>query len=146
MNTLQGLYGSFFIKANIAWCRYRKNSKLGNYPIIEVSLNRPDSAVLCQKHRDNLGFHHSLDHLLSLFINFWPVMVAFGYTFVQTCELTSLSLFHRFLLSPLSQLFWVIQTNTQGQYLMKLINYKKHKKSLILKCFDQETDISYCVA
>lgn len=34
----QGLYGSFFIKANIAWCRYRKNSKLGKYPIIEVRI------------------------------------------------------------------------------------------------------------
>lgn len=28
---------------------------------------------------------------------------------------------------------------------MKLINYKKYKKSLILKCFDKEIDISYCV-
>lgn len=36
IGVLGGLYGSFFIKANIAWCRYRKNSKLGNYPIIEV--------------------------------------------------------------------------------------------------------------
>ncbi|XP_022324150.2 H(+)/Cl(-) exchange transporter 4-like isoform X1 [Crassostrea virginica] len=36
IGVLGGLYGSFFIKANIAWCRYRKNSRLGNYPIIEV--------------------------------------------------------------------------------------------------------------
>ncbi|XP_061164575.1 H(+)/Cl(-) exchange transporter 3-like isoform X1 [Saccostrea echinata] len=36
IGVLGGLYGSFFIKANIAWCRYRKTSKLGNYPIIEI--------------------------------------------------------------------------------------------------------------
>ncbi|XP_061164571.1 H(+)/Cl(-) exchange transporter 4-like isoform X2 [Saccostrea echinata] len=36
IGVLGGLYGSFFIKANIAWCRYRKNTKLGNYPIVEV--------------------------------------------------------------------------------------------------------------
>ncbi|XP_014783628.1 H(+)/Cl(-) exchange transporter 5 isoform X2 [Octopus bimaculoides] len=31
-----GLYGSFFIKFNIMWCRYRKTSNLGKYPIVEV--------------------------------------------------------------------------------------------------------------
>ena len=36
LGALGGLYGSFFNKANIAWCRYRKNSKLGKYPIVEV--------------------------------------------------------------------------------------------------------------
>ncbi|KAL5011784.1 hypothetical protein ScPMuIL_010335 [Solemya velum] len=33
-----GLYGSFFIKFNIAWCRFRKQSRLGQYPILEVLL------------------------------------------------------------------------------------------------------------
>jgi hypothetical protein len=32
----QGLYGSLFIKLNIRWCQYRKNSVLGKYPIVEV--------------------------------------------------------------------------------------------------------------
>ncbi|KAK3099995.1 hypothetical protein FSP39_013201, partial [Pinctada imbricata] len=36
IGALGGIYGSFFIKANIAWCKFRKNSRLGNYPIIEV--------------------------------------------------------------------------------------------------------------
>lgn len=31
-----GLFGRFFIKFNIMWCRYRKSSSLGNYPILEV--------------------------------------------------------------------------------------------------------------
>ena len=33
---LQGLFGKLFIKFNIMWCRYRKFSSLGNYPILEV--------------------------------------------------------------------------------------------------------------
>lgn len=31
-----GLYGTFFKKLNIMWCRYRKTSNLGKYPIVEV--------------------------------------------------------------------------------------------------------------
>ena len=34
---LQGIVGKLFIKFNIMWCRYRKFSSLGNYPILEVS-------------------------------------------------------------------------------------------------------------
>ena len=33
---LQGLFGALFIKCNIAWCRLRKTTRLGNYPILEV--------------------------------------------------------------------------------------------------------------
>ncbi|XP_053399925.1 H(+)/Cl(-) exchange transporter 4-like isoform X2 [Mercenaria mercenaria] len=36
IGALGGLYGSLFIKLNIKWCQYRKNSVLGKYPIIEV--------------------------------------------------------------------------------------------------------------
>ncbi|XP_041358696.1 H(+)/Cl(-) exchange transporter 4-like isoform X2 [Gigantopelta aegis] len=36
IGALGGLYGSFFIKFNIMWCRYRKTSALGKYPIVEV--------------------------------------------------------------------------------------------------------------
>ncbi|BFZ24566.1 hypothetical protein BsWGS_27604 [Bradybaena similaris] len=36
IGALGGIFGKFFIKFNIMWCRYRKNSKLGNYPIFEV--------------------------------------------------------------------------------------------------------------
>ncbi|ESO94097.1 hypothetical protein LOTGIDRAFT_145169 [Lottia gigantea] len=36
LGLLGGLYGSFFIKFNIKWCKYRKTSSLGKYPIIEV--------------------------------------------------------------------------------------------------------------
>ncbi|KAL0189308.1 hypothetical protein M9458_016407, partial [Cirrhinus mrigala] len=31
-----GLWGAFFIRANIAWCRLRKNTRLGHYPVLEV--------------------------------------------------------------------------------------------------------------
>ncbi|KAM3857537.1 LOW QUALITY PROTEIN: H(+)/Cl(-) exchange transporter 5-like [Diretmus argenteus] len=31
-----GLWGALFIRANIAWCRRRKSTRLGHYPIIEV--------------------------------------------------------------------------------------------------------------
>ncbi|XP_053170920.1 H(+)/Cl(-) exchange transporter 5-like, partial [Scomber japonicus] len=31
-----GLWGALFIRANIAWCRRRKTTRLGHYPVIEV--------------------------------------------------------------------------------------------------------------
>uniref|UniRef100_A0A8C5GAY0 Chloride channel protein n=1 Tax=Gouania willdenowi TaxID=441366 RepID=A0A8C5GAY0_GOUWI len=31
-----GLWGALFIKANIAWCKRRKSTRLGHYPVIEV--------------------------------------------------------------------------------------------------------------
>ncbi|XP_051553661.1 H(+)/Cl(-) exchange transporter 5-like [Myxocyprinus asiaticus] len=31
-----GLWGAFFIRANIAWCRRRKTTCLGHYPVVEV--------------------------------------------------------------------------------------------------------------
>ncbi|CAL1532460.1 unnamed protein product [Lymnaea stagnalis] len=36
IGALGGCFGKFFIKFNIMWCRYRKSSRLGNYPIFEV--------------------------------------------------------------------------------------------------------------
>ncbi|XP_076446776.1 H(+)/Cl(-) exchange transporter 4-like isoform X1 [Babylonia areolata] len=36
LGALGGLFGKLFIKFNIMWCRYRKFSSLGNYPILEV--------------------------------------------------------------------------------------------------------------
>lgn len=33
---LGGLWGALFIKLNIYWCKYRKTSRLGRYPITEV--------------------------------------------------------------------------------------------------------------
>ncbi|XP_067946446.1 H(+)/Cl(-) exchange transporter 4-like [Watersipora subatra] len=36
LGILGGLFGALFIKCNIAWCRFRKNTKLGNFPILEV--------------------------------------------------------------------------------------------------------------
>lgn len=31
-----GLWGTLFIRANIAWCRRRKTTQLGKYPVLEV--------------------------------------------------------------------------------------------------------------
>ncbi|KAH9492668.1 H(+)/Cl(-) exchange transporter 3 [Bulinus truncatus] len=36
IGALGGLFGKFFIKFNIMWCRYRKTSRLGKYPVFEV--------------------------------------------------------------------------------------------------------------
>ncbi|VDO93659.1 unnamed protein product [Soboliphyme baturini] len=41
-----GLIGTLFIKANIWWCRYRKTSKLGRYPISEVLVVTAVTAIL----------------------------------------------------------------------------------------------------
>ncbi|MCI4377241.1 hypothetical protein PGIGA_G00201380 [Pangasianodon gigas] len=41
-----GLWGAFFIRANMAWCRRRKNMRLGHYPVLEVVLVALATAVL----------------------------------------------------------------------------------------------------
>ena len=32
-----GLWGALFIRGNIAWCRRRKTTLLGKYPVLEVT-------------------------------------------------------------------------------------------------------------
>ncbi|XP_030635608.1 H(+)/Cl(-) exchange transporter 5 isoform X3 [Chanos chanos] len=41
-----GLWGAAFIRANIAWCRRRKTTRLGHYPVLEVLLVTLTTAVL----------------------------------------------------------------------------------------------------
>ncbi|XP_073692413.1 H(+)/Cl(-) exchange transporter 5 [Garra rufa] len=41
-----GLWGAFFIRANIGWCRLRKNTRLGHYPVLEVLVVTLLTAVL----------------------------------------------------------------------------------------------------
>ncbi|XP_076802251.1 H(+)/Cl(-) exchange transporter 4-like [Clavelina lepadiformis] len=36
LGVMGGLYGAGFVRANLFWCRFRKNSKLGKFPILEV--------------------------------------------------------------------------------------------------------------
>ena len=36
LGILGGLFGALFIKLNIAWCRRRKQTRLGRYPVLEV--------------------------------------------------------------------------------------------------------------
>ncbi|CAF4024315.1 unnamed protein product [Adineta steineri] len=36
LGILGGLFGSLFIKLNLAWCRIRKRTRLGRYPVTEV--------------------------------------------------------------------------------------------------------------
>lgn len=43
---MQGIIGTLFIRANIWWCRYRKNSKLGQYPVTEVIIVTLVTAIL----------------------------------------------------------------------------------------------------
>ncbi|POI36068.1 hypothetical protein CIB84_000179, partial [Bambusicola thoracicus] len=41
-----GLWGAFFIRSNIAWCRRRKTTKLGKYPVLEVFVVTAITAIL----------------------------------------------------------------------------------------------------
>ncbi|KAG9274493.1 H(+)/Cl(-) exchange transporter 5-like [Astyanax mexicanus] len=41
-----GLWGALFIRANIAWCRKRKTSRLGHYPVLEVLVVALATALL----------------------------------------------------------------------------------------------------
>ncbi|XP_033919614.1 H(+)/Cl(-) exchange transporter 5 isoform X4 [Melopsittacus undulatus] len=41
-----GLWGAFFIRSNIAWCRRRKTTKLGKYPVLEVFVVTAITALL----------------------------------------------------------------------------------------------------
>ncbi|XP_077321276.1 H(+)/Cl(-) exchange transporter 5 isoform X4 [Lithobates pipiens] len=41
-----GLWGAFFIRGNIAWCRRRKTTKLGHYPVTEVLAVTAITAVI----------------------------------------------------------------------------------------------------
>ncbi|XP_076843491.1 H(+)/Cl(-) exchange transporter 5 [Brachyhypopomus gauderio] len=41
-----GLWGALFIRANIAWCGWRKTTRLGRYPVLEVVLVALATAVL----------------------------------------------------------------------------------------------------
>lgn len=42
----QGAIATVFIKANIWWCRYRKTSRLGQYPVTEVLVVTAITAVI----------------------------------------------------------------------------------------------------
>ncbi|KAG9338214.1 hypothetical protein JZ751_026967, partial [Albula glossodonta] len=41
-----GIWGALFIRANIAWCRRRKTTRLGHYPVLEVLVVTAATAVL----------------------------------------------------------------------------------------------------
>ncbi|XP_022619805.1 H(+)/Cl(-) exchange transporter 3 isoform X4 [Seriola lalandi dorsalis] len=41
-----GLWGAFFIRANIAWCRRRKSTRFGKYPVLEVIFVATITAVV----------------------------------------------------------------------------------------------------
>ena len=41
-----GVIGAIFIKGNIWWCRFRKTSRLGQYPVMEVVTVALITAVL----------------------------------------------------------------------------------------------------
>uniref|UniRef100_A0AAY5ESU8 Chloride channel protein n=2 Tax=Electrophorus electricus TaxID=8005 RepID=A0AAY5ESU8_ELEEL len=41
-----GIWGAFFIRANIMWCRRRKTTRLGHYPVLEVLVVTAVTAVL----------------------------------------------------------------------------------------------------
>ncbi|KAG9479935.1 hypothetical protein GDO78_011781 [Eleutherodactylus coqui] len=41
-----GLWGAFFIRTNIAWCRRRKTTKFGKYPVLEVIVVAAITAII----------------------------------------------------------------------------------------------------
>ncbi|KAL5289746.1 hypothetical protein ACFFRR_009646 [Megaselia abdita] len=47
LGIMGGVIGTVFIKANLWWCRYRKFSKLGQYPVTEVLIVTLVTAILC---------------------------------------------------------------------------------------------------
>lgn len=46
LGVIGGILGALFIKANIWWCRFRKTSKLGHYPVVEVIIVTLATTVL----------------------------------------------------------------------------------------------------
>ncbi|XP_057660281.1 H(+)/Cl(-) exchange transporter 5 [Diorhabda carinulata] len=46
LGIIGGLIATIFIKANIYWCKYRKSSKLGQYPVTEVLLVTVMTAII----------------------------------------------------------------------------------------------------
>ena len=46
LGVIGGRIGTYFIKFNIWWCRFRKNSRLGQYPRLEVVMVTLVTAVL----------------------------------------------------------------------------------------------------
>ncbi|KAI4502693.1 hypothetical protein M0802_002605 [Mischocyttarus mexicanus] len=46
LGIMGGIIGTLFIKANLFWCRYRKTSKLGQYPVTEVLIVTVVTAVI----------------------------------------------------------------------------------------------------
>ncbi|PIK48248.1 putative H(+)/Cl(-) exchange transporter 3 [Apostichopus japonicus] len=46
LGVLGGLYGAMFIKLNLWWCRYRKNSNLKRYPVLEVVILALITAII----------------------------------------------------------------------------------------------------
>ncbi|XP_055382535.1 H(+)/Cl(-) exchange transporter 5 isoform X2 [Condylostylus longicornis] len=47
LGIMGGVIGTVFIKANLWWCKYRKFSKLGQYPVIEVLVVTLITAIIC---------------------------------------------------------------------------------------------------
>ncbi|XP_060653570.1 LOW QUALITY PROTEIN: H(+)/Cl(-) exchange transporter 5 [Drosophila nasuta] len=47
LGIMGGAIGTFFIKANLWWCRYRKFSKLGQYPVSEVLFVTLVTGIIC---------------------------------------------------------------------------------------------------
>ena len=46
LGILGGVLGTIFIRCNIWWCRFRKTSRLGQYPVVEVIVVALVTAVL----------------------------------------------------------------------------------------------------
>merc|ERR1711971_568576 len=46
LGVLGGILGTIFIRCNIWWCRFRKTSRLGQYPVLEVVLVAFTTAIL----------------------------------------------------------------------------------------------------
>lgn len=44
--TFKGVVGTIFIKGNLFWCRFRKYSKLGQYPVTEVMVVTLVTAII----------------------------------------------------------------------------------------------------
>ena len=63
-----GLIGSLFIRANIYWCKFRKISKLGQFPVLEVLGVTMATALFAFPNKYTRSVHRPILIIMSIFI------------------------------------------------------------------------------
>lgn len=82
----QGVIATIFIKANLYWCRYRKVSRLGQYPVTEVLVVTAITAVVGYLNRFT---RMSTSQLIFLLFSQCGVTDSYGLWYVHSCSTVS---------------------------------------------------------